>query len=92
MKKKIITKDFMIPISFDNIFWNIQVKQLEEKNREEPIIELSWGWSAGMTDEEIKEEQELDGDSPTHTERIRILLSQAAGLRDKLNDILEKYR
>ena len=86
MKKE--NKDLMVPIHFDDMFWQIQAKLLEEKNGDEPIIELSWGWCAGMTDEEIKEE--LDGDSPTHTEKVRILLSGAKWLRDQLDYIIKE--
>lgn len=85
-------KDGIVKIDFDDMFWEIHVRDTGEteggKHRpKESIIELSWGWTAGMSDEEIKN---LADDSPTGHHSIRILSSQAERLKDKLTEAIDK--
>ena len=91
MKKE---KQNIVRIGFNDIYWEIEVKKtgkVEFENVDyrdpDPIIELAWGWGAGMTKEEIKE---AAGDCPVEYESIKILLSAAISLRDKLNVLIEQ--
>jgi hypothetical protein len=76
-----------IPIKFDDIFWEVQVVETNKKNRDEPIVELQWGWSAGMTD---KERKAMDEDSPSGYKSLPITLSAAKRLANKINALVEK--
>ena len=80
-------KEYLIPIKFDDIFWEIQTKLLDEKNGDEPIIEMEWGWSAGLTKEELLQ---ISEDDPIGKNGVRILLSQAKRLRNSLDKIIKK--
>ena len=76
-----------IPIKFDDIFWEVQVVKTDRKNHNEPIIELQWGWSAGMTDEERKN---IDEDSPNGYKSLPITLSAAKRLANRINTLVRK--
>jgi hypothetical protein len=80
--------DKFIPIKFDDIFWEVQVVKTDRKNRDEPIVELQWGWSAGMTDEECKS---MDEDSPSGYKSLPITLSAAKKLAEKINILIENF-
>ncbi len=87
-------EDNIVKIDFDSIYWEINVKEtgkIEYENVDyrdpDPVIELSWGWTAGMTEDEMKE---IADDSPTGYKGVRILLSQVIRLRDKLNELIEE--
>jgi hypothetical protein len=88
MKKKKTPKEFLIPIMFDDIFWEVHVVETNKKSRDEPIVELQWGWSAGMTDEERKI---MDKDSPSGYKSLPITLSAAKRLANKINVLVEKF-
>lgn len=76
-----------IPIKFDDIFWEVQIVKTNRKNFDEPIVELQWGWSAGMTDEERKN---VDEDSPSGYKSLPITLSAAKNLAHRINMLVEK--
>lgn len=77
-----------IPIKFDDIFWEVQIVKTNRKNFDEPIVELQWGWSAGMTDEERKA---MDDDSPSGYKSLPITLSAAKNLAHRINMLVEKF-
>ena len=88
MKKEL---DNYLRVDFNDIFWNIIVENTGQKNGKkedsEPIIQLKWGWTASLTDEEIKELSESN-DNPTGFNSVKILKSQAMILRDDLDDMI----
>jgi hypothetical protein len=84
MKKKNTPKEFLVPIKFDDIFWEVHVVKTNRKNFNEPIVELQWGWSAGMTEEE---RQNIDKDSPNGYKSLPITLSAAIRLANEINNL-----
>lgn len=84
--------DFIVPIKFDDMFWKIHAELLQDDSQgakhagNSNIIELSWGWTAGMTDEELKEYAE---DAPHGKESVRTTLDMAKELRDDLTRIID---
>jgi hypothetical protein len=80
-----------IPIKFDKVFWKIFVKELDLPKGKlpcngEPVIELEWGWSAGLSDK-----TQLAEDAPTGKMTVCTTLSMAIELRDALNQIIAKH-
>jgi hypothetical protein len=77
--------DGYVKVDFNDIFWNINVKDTGRKNGKkedsEPIIKLSWGWNP---DEDPKAEKE-----GWHNNSVTILKSQAQKLKDDLEDIID---
>ena len=87
MKK--ISDTNIVKIDFDtDMYWNIIVKKTDKiEYGNDPVIELSWGWTAEDTEEEIKN---LPDDCPRGHKSVKILLSQAIDLRNKLNELIEE--
>lgn len=51
-------------------------------------IELQWGWTAGMSEEDMKNYAE---DAPSGYNSVTTTLDMAKELRDKLNIIIEQH-
>ena len=75
----------IVEVKSSDIMWNILVKKTDRIEWDEPVIELSYGWTAGMTKEEIAE---LPDDCPSGHATVCIMLKQAIALRDRLNEII----
>lgn len=69
-----------VPINDDDILWNIHAYS-EPGN----IIRLEWGWTAGMSDDEIAD---IADDAPNWKDTVKITMENARALRDKLNKLL----
>jgi len=72
-----------VPICTADILWEITPIMKEEDGG--TIIELHWGWTVGMSQEEI---DEFPDDCPTGSSSVKTSLKGARALRDKLNDLL----
>ena len=75
------------------MFWRIFVKELDLPKSQlpcggEPAIELEWGWTADMTDEDL---ENLADDAPKDKDSVCITLSFARDLRDRLSEIIAKH-
>lgn len=81
-----MSEENSVKISFNDIYWEIHAEVLKNTNEKEPIVELSWGWDAGIPEEILKDMAE---DAPSGHESVRITMSQAIRLRDKLNEIIK---
>jgi len=73
------------------MFWRIHAKKVDMPDGEEPVgdipvIELSWGWTAGMTSEELAE---LADDAPQGYESVLTTLDMLELLRDDLDGIID---
>lgn len=78
------------------MYWKIFAKRIEDTPEiiegipfieHEALIELSWGWTAGMTQDDMKNIAE---DCPTGHDSIVTTLSLIKQLRDDLNLIIEE--
>lgn len=72
----------------NSIRWSIE-PIVHEKLDEGIIIELQWGWTAGMTEEDLKNWAD---DAPTGYDYMITNLDLVEELRDKLNVIIDKYK
>jgi len=84
-----------ISINDDDMFW--QVRAIEDKNvpkDKQPVgggvvINLEWGWAAGMSNEDRKK---LTDDSPLHRYSVKTTIDMAENLRNELNSILSRHK
>lgn len=76
-------------IDTDQIRWVIHAELHEEPTDREPIISLSWGWTAGMAQSEI---DSVADDSPKGHNTVLTSLSMAVKLRDRLNELIEEAK
>lgn len=75
------------------MFWNIFAKevQLPEGRRPasgEPVIELEWGWTAGMTKKDM---ENYADDAPVGKDSVFTTVGMAKELRDRLDEIIAKH-
>lgn len=77
-----------VPIGFDDVYWAIHATELDLPKENDPIIQLEWGWAAGMSDEDMKD---IAADAPTGKETVKTTLRMAIRLRDQLNVIIAKH-
>jgi hypothetical protein len=84
--------DQRVEIRPDDIRWEIEllatggVFQAGKGWAKEPDIELQWGWTAGMTEEEL---ENYADDAPRGHDSVKLSLDSARRLRDKLDDLLK---
>lgn len=71
------------------ICWDIQCEpvKIENDSSDNQYIELSWGWTAGMSEEQIKE---LADDCPTGHDSVVITRRIAEDLIENLQNLLDK--
>lgn len=87
MDEKKIEIDVNVEIPFDSVRWNILT---EPKEVEDGVdILLSWGWTAGMTEEDFENYAE---DAPIGSDCVTTTLDGAIELRDKLTALIEQYQ
>lgn len=77
-----------VPIDPDSIFWKIYAIERSDLKEREPVIQLEWGWTAGMSDEDLKN---IADDAPQGKGMVQTTLSMAKELRDDLDKIISKY-
>lgn len=74
------------------MFWNIFAKEVQLPEGEAPaggpVIELEWGWTAGMTEEDM---ENYADDAPTGKDSVLTTLDMAKGLRDRLDEIISRH-
>ncbi len=79
-----------VPIREGDMFWKVYAKHDAEAQErhpaKHPIIELSWGWTAGMSPENISE---MADDCPTGQYAVSTTLDFAKELRDNLDEIIK---
>lgn len=80
-------KDCCVPLDFrESFYWIIHAKKEQREGEKEPVIRLSWGWTAGMSDEE---KAYIAEDSPKGEEYVYLSRELAIDLRDKLDNLLK---
>jgi hypothetical protein len=77
-----------VELPFDSIWWKI-CPVVREDLGDGIAVELQWGWTAGMSEEELKNWAD---DAPTGYESVTTTLDMADELADKLKEIVKKYR
>ncbi len=75
------------------MFWNILAKEVQLPEGEGsagggPVVELEWGWTAGMSEEEL---ENYADDAPTGKDSVLTTLSMAKGLRGRLDEIIARH-
>jgi len=75
------------------MFWNILAKEVQMPEGEGPacggpVVELEWGWTAGMSEEEAGR---CAADAPTGKDSVLTTLDMARGLRDRLSEIIARH-
>jgi hypothetical protein len=76
-----------VELKSSDMYWNIHAKEVDE-NPKDPVIILEWGWTAGMTEEQLANYAE---DAPTGKEQVKTTLSMAKELRDQLDNIIKQH-
>lgn len=69
------------------MYWNI-LTSVDVKKDDGVIVELSWGWTAGMTEKELENYAE---DAPRGHESVVTTLDMAKDLRDRLTKIIDEH-
>ncbi len=77
----------IVVIHDEDMLWCIHTKLTDRTEYGQPVIELSWGWTAGMTEEEISQ---LGDDVPKGHHTLSVMLSEAIRVRDELTKLIEK--
>lgn len=75
-----------IKIDFNDILWNVLVKP-KRTDFEEKLVVLEWGWTAGMTKEEL---ENLAEDSPKGHDFVTMDISQAKDLLVRLETVIKE--
>lgn len=75
-----------IKIDFNDILWKIYVKS-KRTDFEEKLVVLEWGWTAGLTKEEI---ENIAEDAPKGHESVTIDISQAKELLTDLERVIKE--
>lgn len=75
------------------MFWNIFAKEVQLPKGEgpaggEPAIELEWGWTAGISEQDMENHAE---DAPTGKDSVFTTLSMAKELRRRLDEIITRH-
>jgi len=78
-----------VTIPASSILWKINVVERSDLKEREPVIQLEWGWTAGMSDEELENYAE---DAPRGKDVVQTTLSMAEELRDDLDKIIAQHR
>ena len=69
------------------IFWDVKTETFLLEN-EGPVMECQYGWTAGMTEEQIKESD--DGINPVGHNTFHLNLQSAKNLKDKLEIFIQE--
>lgn len=87
MSEEIQVGENEVLIPFDAVRWNIVpvVKEAEDA----VLVELQWGWTAGMSEEDPKNVAE---DAPTGYESVTTTVDMIDELIPKLMEIVDKYK
>jgi len=88
------TKDTII-VDFSDIAWNVHVRHDPTDEFEDCDYILEWGWTAGMSEEDIKN---LADDAPSGCEKVRpcnphllcVELAEKLGASEKILESLAK--
>jgi hypothetical protein len=78
-----MTENVFVVLEEDDIRWNIHSSVVE--NGGEKVIELSWGWTAGMTEEQISR---LDESEQITSNKVLINQLQALELMADLSKLV----
>jgi len=75
------------------MFWNIFAKEVQLPEGKNPAggecaIQLEWGWTAGMTEEDM---ENYADDAPTGKDSVLTTVGMARELRDKLDEIIAQH-
>ncbi len=73
-------------IEYEGIFWRVFTKEVWIKGEKDPFIELSWGWGAGLSEEQIKNKSE---DCPVSVETLILSKESAKDLIKNIENILK---
>lgn len=80
-------KYIQIPLESNSILWRIYPKVHVTEN-DGVLVELQWGWTAGMTEEDLENYAE---DAPTGYESVTTNLDSIKELVEDLQNIIHKY-
>lgn len=77
---------FQVEIPAESIYWKIHTVPVIRGK--EKLVRLEWGWTAGMTEEEIK--NDYAEDAPTGSASVVTNLELAKELRDDLDRVIKE--
>jgi hypothetical protein len=74
------------------ILWRVFPSLIKEDDgrlyleADQPVIQLAWGWTAGMSPKEL---MDIAEDSPRGSSEVQVLYEDAVWLRDQLNELIK---
>jgi len=77
-----------VEIKSSDIFWKVYPIVIG-KNGKNVLVQLQWGWTAGMTEEDL---ERYADDAPRGYDCVTTTLDMAKELRDELDEIIEKHK
>ena len=78
----------------NGILWNVFASFVKDDRGDkcfeggEPVVQLEWGWTTGMTPAQVAECAE---DAPKGKDFVQLTFTDAVSLRDKLNELITEY-
>ena len=81
--------EHVVPIDPSDVFWKVYAKELDLPSEKSTVIQLEWGWTAGMSEEEL---ENYAKDAPEGKASVLTTLEMATELRDQLNEIISKHQ
>lgn len=80
--------DHLVEIKAEDVYWNI-VPIVKEKEGDGVIVQLQWGWTAGMSEKDL---ENYADDAPRGFNSVTTNLDMIEELRDKLTEIIDKHK
>ena len=88
-------KKFSVPIDDNGIYWVLKAREITDlpKNKQpcggDPVVQVEWGWTAGMSDEELAN---IADDAPDWKYMVRTTLDSAEEFHKELGELIQEMR
>ena len=87
--------DTSIELSDDCMYWNLHAKEIinipagKQPCGDEKVIQVEWGWTAGLTEDELKN---LAEDAPDWKYSVKTTLPMAEEFYSRLGKLIKKMK
>jgi len=79
---------YHVPIDDNSIYWMLKARKIEQPCGDK-VVQVEWGWSAGMSDEELANTAE---GSPNWKYSVRTTLDMAEEFYKELGDLIARMK